>query len=89
MVKNCLQRRRRGFEPWVGKLPWRRKWQPTPVLLPGESHGPRSLAGCSPWVNRHSHIKAECMYGKAHSCGAGSFVDLHPPSAGLHVKFRK
>ena len=36
-----------GFNPWVGKIPWRREWQPTPVFLPGESHGQRSLAGCS------------------------------------------
>ena len=35
-------------DPWVGKIPWRRKWQPTPVFLPGESHGQRSLAGYSP-----------------------------------------
>ena len=34
--------------PWVGKMPWRRKWQPTPVFLPGESHGRRSLIGYSP-----------------------------------------
>ena len=34
---------------WVGKIPWRRKWQPTPVFLPGKSHGHRSLAGYSPW----------------------------------------
>ena len=33
------------FDPWVGKIPWRRAWQPSPVLLPGESHGQRSLAG--------------------------------------------
>ena len=33
------------FDPWVGKIPWRRAWQPTPVLLPGESHGQRSLVG--------------------------------------------
>ena len=33
------------FNPWVGKIPWRRKWQPTPVFLPGESHGQRSLLG--------------------------------------------
>ena len=39
------QFRRCGFDPWVGKFPWRRKWQPTPVFLPGESHGQRSLAG--------------------------------------------
>ena len=34
----------------VKKIPWRRKWQPTPVLLPGKSHGQRSLVGYSPWV---------------------------------------
>ena len=38
-----------GFNPWVGKIPWRRKWQPTVVFLPGESLGQRSLEGCSPW----------------------------------------
>ena len=37
-----------GFDPWVGKIPWRRKWQPTPVFLPGKSHGRRSLVGYSP-----------------------------------------
>ena len=36
------------FNPWVGKVSWRRKWQPTPVFLPGKSHGPRNLAGYSP-----------------------------------------
>ena len=42
--------KRREFNPWIGKIPpWRRKWQPTPVFLPGESHGQRSLAGYSPW----------------------------------------
>ena len=38
-----------GFNPWVGKIPWRRKWQPAPVFLPGKSHGQRSLVGYSPW----------------------------------------
>ena len=38
-----------GFDPWVAKTPWRRKWQPTPVLLPGKFHGWRSLVGYSPW----------------------------------------
>ena len=46
--------RRRGFNPWVGKIPWRRAWQPTPVFLPGESHGRRSLAGYSPWGRTES-----------------------------------
>ena len=39
---------RPGFDPWVGNIPWRRKWKPTPVFLPGESHGRRSLVGYSP-----------------------------------------
>ena len=42
------------FHPWVGKLPWRMKWKPTPVFLPGESHGQRSLAGYSPWSRKES-----------------------------------
>ena len=41
-------------DPWVGKIPWRRKWQPTPVFLPGESHGRRSLVGYSPWDRKES-----------------------------------
>ena len=41
------QFRRLGFHPWVGKIPWRNKWESTPVLLPGESYGQRSLAGDS------------------------------------------
>ena len=48
----CLQCRRPGFDPWIGKIPCRRAWQPTPVLLPGESHGQRSLAGYSPWGHK-------------------------------------
>ena len=42
------------FNPWVGKIPWRRKWQPTLVLLPGKSHGQRSLVGYSPWGHKES-----------------------------------
>ena len=38
-----------GVNPWVGKIPWNREWQSTPVFLPGESHGQRRLAGYSPW----------------------------------------
>ena len=45
----CLQCRKPEFNPWVGKIPWGRAWQPTPVFLPGECHGQRSLAGYSPW----------------------------------------
>ena len=42
------------FNPWVRKVPWRRKWQPTPALLPGKSHGQRSLAGYNPWGHKES-----------------------------------
>ena len=43
-----------GSIPGVGKIPWKRAWQPTPVFLSGESHGQRSLAGCSPWGCKES-----------------------------------
>ena len=42
------------FNPWVGKIPWRRAWQPTPVFLPGEVHGQRNLGGYSPWGCKES-----------------------------------
>ena len=45
----CLQCGRPGFHPWVGKISWRKKRQPTPVFLPGKFHGWRSLVGYSPW----------------------------------------
>ena len=53
MVKNLPANagdiKRHAFDPWVRKNPWRREWLPTPVFLPKESHGQRSLAGYSPW----------------------------------------
>ena len=51
-VKRC------GFDPWVGKIPWSRAWQCTPIFLPGESYGQRSLVGYSPWGHKESD-KAE------------------------------
>ena len=44
--------KRCGFNPWKGMIPWRRKWQPTPVFLPRKFHAPRSLAGYSPWGHK-------------------------------------
>ena len=92
MVKKLLPWRRHGFNPWVGKIPWEREWQPTPVsglenfhkhrsleqrrqphptpvLLPGKSHGRRSLVGCSPWGRwesdtsdrLHFHFSLPCI----------------------------
>ena len=48
----CRKCKRHGFNPWVGKIPWRRKWQPAPVFLPGELHGQRCLAGYSSGVTK-------------------------------------
>ena len=44
----CRKHRRPGFDPWVRKILWSREWQPTPVFVPGESHGQKSLADYSP-----------------------------------------
>ena len=48
----CRRRKRHGFEPCLGKIPWRREWQPTPEFLPRESHGQRRLVGHSPWSHK-------------------------------------
>ena len=45
----CSRLKRSGFDLWVGKILWNRKWHPTPVSLPGKFHGQRSLVGYSPW----------------------------------------
>ena len=64
MVKNlsvcqCRSLRRRGFNPWVGKILQRRKWKPTPVFLAGKSPGQRSVAGYSPWGHKELDM-TEC-----------------------------
>ena len=57
----CRKCKRLRFDPWVRQIPWRRKWQPTPVSLPGKFHGQRSLVGYSPWgckeseMTKHAH----------------------------------
>ena len=53
--ESACQCRLHGFHPWVRKIPWRRTWQPTPVWLPGDSHGQRSLADYSPRGRKHSN----------------------------------
>ena len=51
---NAGDERRHRFDPWVWKIPWRRKWQHTPVFLTEKSHGQRSLVSCSPWGQEES-----------------------------------
>ena len=64
----CRRCERYGFDPWVGKIPWRRTWQPTPVVLPGESHGQRILAGTvhgviKSWTRLSTHTRTHTHHG--------------------------
>ena len=77
----CRRHKRCRFNPWVGKIPWRRKWQPTPVFLPGESHGQRSLVGYSPPGHKESDTtEHSCRTAKPvrHSCWARALQLLKP-----------
>ena len=64
--ESACQCRRFRFDPWVGKIPWRRAWQPIPVLWPGESPGQRSPVGYSPWSRKESdtieQLRHQCQY---------------------------
>ena len=62
----CRRHRRCGLDPWIGKIPWRREWQPTLVFLPGKSHSWRSLAGYSPWGHQESDTTE-------HTCTANNY----------------
>ena len=63
--KICLQHRRPRFNPWVEKIPCRRKRRLTPVFLPGKPHGKRSLAGYSPWGCKESNVTQQLNH---HQC---------------------
>ena len=79
MVKNLPIIRRPGFNPWVGKIPWRKEWQSTPVFLPGESHGQRSLTGYSPWGCRESDVTEQlthCAWNRVVRLNKDSVVDV-------------
>ena len=70
LTGQCRRHKRLGFNPWVGKIPWRRAWQPTPVFLPGESHGQRGLAGYSP----RGHKESDTTEMTQHACTQCSFI---------------
>ena len=92
---NCLQWRRPRFDPWVGKIPWRRKGQPTPVFLPGEFHRQRSLVGYSP---RDQRVRRDCAtnsifkpfphsgqhHGKQKNNDLKYLMDYSPPGSSVH-----
>ena len=65
---NVRDAKRLRFDPWLGKIPWGRKWQPTPVFLPGKFHRQRSLAGYSPWGHRESDTTEQLSRPQEMSC---------------------
>ena len=70
----CRRLKKHGFNPWIGKIPWRRAWQPTPVFLPRESLGQRSLVGYSPRGHKESDTTEAAEH--AHSPGCQPPVTL-------------
>ena len=84
---NVGRPKRLGFIPWVGKIPRRRAWQSTPVFLPGESQGQRSLAGYSPWGYKESDTtevaKHACVCMHTHTHTHTHFVSLENPNTPL------
>ena len=81
-----LQCQRPEFDPCFGKIPWRRAWQPTPVFLPGESHGQRSLAAYSPWGHKELDTSEWLTQHRLpeHTTGfpGGSAIENPPANAG-------
>ena len=86
-VCQCRRQKRFRFDPWLGKIPWSRKWQPTPVLLSVKSHGQRRLMGYSPWGSKdldmtectHTHTQSACRI------EGDKFVGHKPPSLCISV----
>ena len=73
----CRRPKTCGFDPWVRKIPWRRAQQPTPVFLPGESHGQRSLAGYSSYGRKGSDMPAATWH--AHFLNTNSSENTKEP----------
>ena len=74
--ESAWQCRRHGFNPRVEKVPWRRKWQPTPGFLPGKSHGQRSLVGYSPWGHKESDAAEQPNNNTLRNLWAGGILYL-------------
>ena len=66
-TSQCRRCKRQWSDPWMGKIPWRRKWHPSPVCLPGESHGQRSLLGYRPWGPSRVHDRSD-THGWSRAC---------------------
>ena len=90
----CQGRRHKSLRlnPWVEKIPCRMKWQPTPVCLPGESHGQRSLLGYSPWGHKESDANEATWHDNEHvSCHEAEkrFQTEKPKKITLHFYISK
>ena len=70
----CRRHKRRGFDPWVRKIPWRKAWQPTPVFLPGKSHGQRKPVSYRPQGCKESNMTEATE--RAHTPGDSIFKRL-------------
>ena len=81
----CRRYKRHGFDPWVGKLPWRRKWLPTPVFFPGKSHGQRSLVSYSPW-SRKEMDKFEQLSMHTHKCSGWGRTKILEPACWIQAQ---
>ena len=82
--KELARQWRPGFDPWVGKIPWRRKWQPVPAFFPGKCHGQRSLASCSPWGHKESDTTERPNHNNPEGVSPGTL--LARLSSGLEAK---
>ena len=93
----CRKHKRLRFDPWVGKMPWRRKGQPILVLLPGKFHGQRSLAGYNPWGRKETGLSDWTATAwlllyyvvELRSCGRHWILQRlkYLPSGSLQIKF--
>ena len=81
-VCQCRRYKRQGFDPWVGTIPWKRKWQPIAVFLPRESRGQRSPVGYSPWGRTERDTTEPPSVHRRHSA-MPSASSLPAPDAGL------
>ena len=81
----CRKLRRCWLDPWDGKIPWRRKWQPTPVFLPGKSHGQRRLVSYSQWNHKESDTTEQRSTHHMHLSKSTKSHVLHKHDFSVHI----
>ena len=87
MVKTLHAIQKPGWDPWIGKIPWRRKRQPTPVFLPGKFHGQRSLVGYSPWGRKELGMTEQLEHAHMHYLPFGLHYHSGQQSASSRVPY--